>query len=80
MQPYTGDVYALREQLLGDAEVGDRIDVDAVRARMREIFDATKDERQAAEQKELVRVSEQAAQRLKLGAREQRRRRRRRKG
>jgi hypothetical protein len=79
MQPYTGDVYALREQLIPDVEIGDRINLDAVRERMREIVDATADEVAAAEQDELVRVSEEVARKLKLGGREQQRRRRRRK-
>jgi hypothetical protein len=79
MQPASGDVYRLREELIGDAKIGDRIDTDALRAQMREIVDATSHEIAAAEQDQLVRVGEPAARKLMLGDREQQRRRKRRK-
>jgi hypothetical protein len=78
MDPGTGDAFQLREELVGDTEIGGLIDRDRYVERMREIVDASEDERRAAESKLLVRISEQAARKLKLGEREQRRRQRRR--
>lgn len=78
MNPIDGDVYALRESLLSGAEIGEQIDTDEMRTQLQDIVDATEDELAASHQELLVRIEEQAAQRLKLGAREQERRRRRR--
>lgn len=86
MNAETGQVYALREELTGDAEVGDRLDMEQFVAGMEAL---------AAEQKPLtpeelaaavdgakgdplIRVGEEAAQRARLGDRELRRRRQRR--
>lgn len=80
MDPGTGDVYKLREHLLAGAEVGDRIELETLRARLAaQVEAATSDEIGAAEAEQLVRIGEQAARKLMLGQREQERRRRRRK-
>lgn len=80
MQPYTGDVWPLREELVGDSKIGEPIDMQAMRARVEELMhEITAEELEASQQSELVRVAEPAARRLMLGNREQRRRRKRRK-
>lgn len=80
MVPATGDVYEIRRELLGGYETGDSLDMDTFRANVEALGTlVTENERKAAKAPALVLIEEQAAQRLKLGAREQERRRSRRK-
>lgn len=80
MEAYTGDVWPLREELVGDTRIGDKIDMAEMRARVEELMhEITAEELEASQQNELIRIGEPAARRLMLGNREQRRRRKRRK-
>ena len=76
MDPYSGDVYELRETLVPEA-VGEPFQMEALRDAVAGLEDATRDEQEAALRAQLVRVEEEAARRLRLGWREQERRRRR---
>lgn len=79
MQPYTGDVYELRDELIPEGRIGAAIEMDDFRQKVEALEDATIAERLAAEQERLVLVSREAAQKLTLGERELERRRQRRK-
>jgi hypothetical protein len=82
MDPKTGDVYRLREQLLGEqieAGLGRELDMQRLRTEIAKLgADATAEEAAAIRAEKLVLVSEQAARKLQLGERELERRRRRR--
>lgn len=79
MQPYSGEVYELRENLIPEGGIGASVDMDAFREKVAALEDPTIAERAAAEQERLVLVGREAAQKLTLGERELERRRRRRK-
>jgi hypothetical protein len=79
VDPRTGDVFELREQLVG-AELGETIEMERLRAAVAALGpEATADEAAAIRAEQLVAVSEAAARKLKLGERALERRRRRRK-
>lgn len=78
MNPDTGDVYALRRELI-EVEIGATLDMEAYRQALGQVEDATDDERRAGNAAKLVAISEAAARKLQLGERELERRRRRRK-
>lgn len=80
MDPNTGEAFRLRHELVDEMReiVGDRIDMDALRARVALLEDPTDDEVEAAKREQLVAISEDVAHKLQLGARELERRKRRR--
>jgi hypothetical protein len=81
VNPDNGLAYALREELFGPAaEPGDSMDMVAFRQKVAALGEeATAEEVAAMRARALVRVTEETAQKLTLGKREQERRRRRRK-
>jgi hypothetical protein len=81
MNTHSGDVYRIREELFGPARYpGESIEMFDYREQVAKLgAQASADEVAAMRSESLVRVTEEVATKLKLGAREQERRRRRRK-
>lgn len=86
MNADTGQVYDLRDEVIGGAFIGDQLGKEEMQAGLERLFaegePATPDEMaaavDAAKGDTIVRVGEEAAQRARLGDRELRRRRQRR--
>jgi hypothetical protein len=83
MNTDTGQVYDLREEVIGDLEIGDKLAKQTMEAKMAELSGQLSCDEMAAavdlaKGDTIVRVSPEAAQRARLGDRELRRRRQRR--